>query len=80
MDYDYQYGVNPSTIELDEVEEVRVTCIDRARIALEQTGQIHCSQIMGRLQIQFDEMAEFMRADPNKPCEILDMIMREWGR
>jgi len=76
--YDYQWGKNPSTIELDE-EYVRVTCIDRARIALEQTGQVHCSQIMGRLQLQFNEMAEYMHADPNKPCKILDMIMKEWA-
>ena len=81
MDYDYEWGVNPSSIELDEpvVEFLRCTCLDRGRIALERSGQVTCSHILKRLQIQFDEMAEYMHADPNRPCEMLDMIMREWA-
>lgn len=65
-------------------EEMRCTCLDRARIALEQTGQIHCAGVMRELQERFDVLArEFNELgipgsrvlDPNKPCEILDELM-----
>ena len=66
--YDYRYGV----------ETARVTCLDRARLALEGTGQITCSHIMKRLQIQFDELSDLAGGDPYKPCEMLDFVLTHW--
>ena len=67
-------------IELDEtnVEYVRCTCVDRAVVALRQSGQIHCSAILERLQIQFDELSELRSHwDPSKPCAMLDDLIKE---
>jgi hypothetical protein len=57
--------------DLTETGYVRCTCLDRARIALEQTGQIHCSMIMGRLQIAIDDIAMSEGLNSNKPVEIV---------
>ena len=79
-------------IELDEpvvlpqdLEFARCTCLDRARIALEQTGQHHCAGVMGELQEEFDYICKFMETDPNDPiwamreiCEYLKEEIREW--
>ena len=67
-------------IELDEpdVQYLRCTCLDRARIALENSGQHHCASVVGRLQIQFNELAEAYNGwSPDKPCVILDDIIKE---
>jgi len=63
-------------IEEDDtnVEYVRCTCLDRARIALRQTGQHHCAEQMGLLQKEFDDAAEEFDLDPSKPLEIMDHV------
>ena len=76
--YDYPYGKSRIELDEDNAEYVRVTCLDRAKLALEQTGQLHCSQIMERLQIQFNELSDVAGGDPNKPYEMLDFILRNW--
>ena len=60
-------------IELDEMKDelARCTCLDRARIALNQTGQHHCARVMGELQEIFDSLAYEYEMDPNDPCGIL---------
>ena len=66
-------------IELDEpdVQYLRCTCLDRARIALEASGQHHCAGVVGRLQIQFNELAEHDPSwNPSKPCVMLDDIIK----
>jgi len=55
-------------------EEARCTCLDRARIALEQTGQHWCAGVMGQLQIEFDKAAYEFGLDSNRPLEILDHL------
>lgn len=58
------------------VEYARCTCLDRARMALEQTGQHHCALQMSELQQRFDIFPEaWVGYDPNKPVEILDHIL-----
>jgi hypothetical protein len=56
-------------------EYVRVTCLDRARVALEDTGQHHCALVMGRLQEAIDSAADELDADPNHPVEIVDDLL-----
>ena len=65
-------------IELDEpvvlpqdLEYARCTCLDRARIALEQTGQVHCAGVMGELQSLVDAIAAEYDLDSNRPVEVL---------
>ena len=64
-------------IDLDDtnVEYVRCTCLDRARIALRQTGQHHCAEQMGLLQERFDNIAQCYKLDEGKPVEILDALL-----
>ena len=54
---------------------LRCTCLDRARIALEQTGQHHCAAQMGLLQEAIDDAAELLEWEPNQPVEIVDDLM-----
>ena len=63
-------------IELDDTnaEYVRCTCLDRARIALQQTGQHHCAGILGSLQEEFNEAAQEFKLDPSRPLEIMDHL------
>ena len=56
-------------------EYVRVTCLDRARIALEDTGQHHCAMIMGQLQRAIDDASELLKWNPNQPVEIVDDLV-----
>ena len=62
-------------IELDEAESenewVRCTCLDRGRIALQQTGQHHCAMILGKLQKAFEDVAAYNGLNSNRPVEIL---------
>ena len=69
--YDYQYGVDAVDLDEKEAEYVCCTCLDRARIALEQSGQHHCAGVLGQLQDMFDGLAEEYEMDPNDPCSIL---------
>ena len=65
-------------IEEDDtnVEYVRCTCLDRARIALRQTGQHHCAQQMEELQKRFDILPEaWVGYDPSKPVECMDHLL-----
>ena len=60
------------------LEEITIaTCIDRARIALEETGQIHCSHVMYSLQSALEEIAEANGLNPNKPVAIVRWL---WAR
>ena len=74
-------------IELDDtnVEYVRYTCLDRARIALRQTGQHTCAGVMGNLQEEFDYICELMEVSPADPVhamnemfEYMKEYIREW--
>jgi hypothetical protein len=57
-------------------EEIPIaTCLDRARIALEQTGQIHCALMMGKLQEAISRGADILKKDPNKPVDIVNWII-----
>jgi hypothetical protein len=60
-------------------EEVRCTCLDRARIALEQTGQHHCAMVMGGLQKDFDALAKRFYMDSNQPELIIAHIVAEYN-
>lgn len=64
-------------IELDE--EVKIvpiaTCLDRAKVALEQTGQHHCAMICYKLQEAISEIAEDFGLNPNKPVEIVRWLI-----
>jgi len=64
-------------IELDEKEAefARCTCLDRARMALEQSGQHWCAGVMGDLQERFNELAEEYELDPNDPNGILRALL-----
>ena len=69
-------------IELDEpvvlpqgLEYARCTCLDRARIALEQSGQHWCAGVMGDLQARFNELAEEYELNPNDPVGILKALL-----
>jgi len=64
-------------IEEDDtnVEYVRCTCLDRARIALRQTGQHHCAEQMKMLQHVIDEAAEDFMLDSSKPVEIFNWLL-----
>ena len=58
---------------MDATDEfMRSTCLDRARIALLATGQVHCAMIMRGLQERFDTIGAMMEIDSNKPGKILD--------
>jgi len=68
-------------IELDPDSEensefARCTCLDRARIALEQTGQVHCAGVMKELQDLVDRGAKMLDKDPNRPIEVVDWFIR----
>ena len=52
-------------------EYLRSTCLDRARVALEQTGQHHCAAQMGLLQKAIDAAAELLVWDSHRPVEIV---------
>ena len=67
-------------IELDDtnVEYVRCTCLDRARIALRQSGQHHCAQQMEELQKEFDYVAKYTGYDPSRPVELLSDLFEYW--
>ena len=56
-------------------EYLRVTCLDRARIALEDTGQHHCALIMKQLQRAIDDAAFLLEWDANQPVEIVDDLV-----
>ena len=61
------------------IEEIPIaTCLDRARIALEQTGQIHCAMQMGELQKLITGVAYLMEYDPNDPIRILQDLIDCW--
>ena len=66
-------------IELDEFEGdpefVRCTCLDRGRIALLQSGQVHCAMILGKLQLAIDDVAECYGFNANKPVEVVRWLM-----
>lgn len=67
----------------DDVAYARCTCLDRARIALEQTGQVHCAGVMGELQKQMDHLATWFYGpdyviDPNDPVGAIE-VLRRWG-
>jgi len=64
-------------IELDDtnVEYVRCTCLDRARIALRQTGQHHCAEQMEELQEEFNTAANYLHMDPSRPCGIMNRLI-----
>ena len=57
---------------LDGGEYVCFTCLDRARLGLVASGQVHCAMVMKGLQERFDTIGEYMDISPDKPCEILD--------
>lgn len=57
-------------------EHMRTTCLDRARIALIATGQMHCAMIMSGLQERFDTIGAYMEIDSNKPGQILDEMYK----
>ena len=60
-------------------EEIPIaTCLDRARIALEQTGQIHCAMMMGELQKHITAVAFYMGENPNNPTRILQKLIDCW--
>jgi hypothetical protein len=59
-------------------EEARCTCLDRARIALEQTGQHHCAGVMKELQDHFDAFCSDALIDPNDPVLALQSMMDCW--
>ena len=66
-------------------EEARCTCLDRARLALEQTGQHWCAGVMGELQSLVDDIAKEYDLDSNKPLEVLlagldEYVMEDIGR
>ncbi len=74
-------------IELDEpnVEYVRCTCLDRARVALRHSQQYHCAAQMGKLQEEFDYICHLMQVSPADPvaamheiCEYMKEYIREW--
>ena len=56
-------------------ETMRVTCLDRARVALEQTGQQHCASVMKSLQEAINDASELTGLDSNLPVKIVrDLI------
>lgn len=57
-----------------EPEFARCTCLDRARIALEQTGQHHCAGVMKDLQHVINVIADDFYLDANKPVEIVNWL------
>ena len=63
--------VNTLTPPWNQSEYARCTCLDRACIALNQSGQIHCAGVMRQLQEMFDSLAYEYEMDPNDPCGIL---------
>ena len=68
-------------IELDDtnVEYVRCTCLDRARIVLRQTGQYHCAEQMGEVQKMLDEICDYMDyPDPSHPTLVLQRLFDCW--
>lgn len=74
-------------IELDEpdVQYLRCTCLDRARIALQNSGQHHCAGVVGMLQEEFNYICELMEvssADPvhamHQMFEYMSEYIREW--
>ena len=76
-------------IELDEAESegeyLRCTCLDRARLALEQTGQITCAGVMKELQSLVNDISKEYNLDSNKPLEVLlealdECVMEDIGR
>ena len=75
--YDYAYGKYKPRIELDEVESeyARCTCLDRARIALERSGQHTCAWMMKNLQDRFDELAEEYEMDSADPLGMLRNLL-----
>jgi hypothetical protein len=69
-----------SSDESEKQEFLRCTCLDRARIALEQTGQHHCAGVMRELQEVIDDICitlehtEGIILDPNKPVAVLQEL------
>ena len=57
-------------------EYLRCTCLDRARIALEQTAQYHCAAQMDLLQAAIDVASEFTELDSSHPVEIVYDLVR----
>ena len=62
-------------LDADGEEIVRCTYLDRARIALEKTGQVHAAWQVQELQWVIDEIASDWGLNPNKPVEIVRWLM-----
>lgn len=80
-EYDYQYGKYKPSIELDEeeAEYARCTCLDRARIALEQTGQVTCAIAMKNLQCTVKSVAdEIGREDIHSPVLVIEDLLAKY--
>ena len=74
LEVEYARCVSPAANDSCEQEFARCTCLDRARLALEQSGQVHCAGVMGELQRLFDGLADEYEMDPNRPCDIIRSI------
>lgn len=77
---------NTGMIELDEsvvlpqdLEYARCTCLDRARIALEQTGQHHCAMYCGQLQDEITAACEDIGGfTPHCPIGLVSYLHGFW--
>jgi hypothetical protein len=60
-------------------DEARATCLLRAAVALEQSGQHHCAMTLRDLQGAFEEVDSTLHLNASKPVycvhEMLDAIM-----
>ena len=71
QDLEYARRATEDGDESMKQELHRCTCLDRARIALEQTGQVHCAGVMRDLQEEFNYAGNAIGVDPNRPIRIL---------
>ena len=68
-------------IELDDtnVEYIRCTCLDRARIALQNSGQHTCAEQMEELQECIDAAGDRFNISPAQPLEIMEKLRVEYA-
>ena len=62
-------------------EEMRctyLTCLDRARIALEQIGQHTCAGVMRELQEEINKISVLVDVDANDPVMLLMDLFDYW--
>ena len=60
-----------------DYEELSCTCLDRAEIALRQTGQHHCALMVRELSEEFTAISKKLDMNPYRVVDLFRLLI-EW--